>query len=120
MSPRKPGPPANKDPNRRYPAEDAQRIADLAKYVEQPAQTLADGHAQLVTGRMRDELKLAHLFDTLRSAQAQLTIAQRLAAEYGMLHGWSQMRTATALGLPSRDAARSWYNNPLSYDDIPD
>lgn len=119
MSPRTAGPPANKDPNRHYPAHDARRTADLAPFVQRPVDTLTEGLSQIVKGNMRDELKQALLAEALRNAQDQLTIAQRLAAEYMMANGWSQMRTATALGLPSREAARAWYNNPIAADDIP-
>ncbi len=131
MTPRRPGPPAHKDPNRTYPAHEATRTADLVRDAVQPAlDTLTAAAKQLVEGTMSDEKKRLLLLDYLRKAHAQITEGRQLAAEYAMRSGLSQSLTAQALTTDadaakerpwlavSHDTTNRWWHNPLASDDL--
>ncbi|WP_315073419.1 hypothetical protein [uncultured Microbacterium sp.] len=131
MTPRRPGPPAHKDPDRSYPAHEAKRSADLIRDAVQPAlETLEEAAKAITESKLPDEKKRLLLLDYMRKAHAQVTEGRQLAAEYAMRSGLSQSLTAQALTTDteaakerpwlavSHDTTNRWWHRPLAADDL--
>lgn len=131
MTPRRPGPPAHKDPHRTYPSHEAKRTADLVRDAVQPALDSLQEAAKVITeSKISDEKKCLLLLDYMRRAHAQITEGRQLAAEYAMRSGISQHLTSQALTtdvaaakerpwlMVSHDTTNRWWHRPLAADDL--